>query len=279
MQTAHSDLAAVLSNDGYVYALGGNTNVVERLNTSGVNQPPVAVNDNVSGTEGQPRVIDVLANDSDPETDPLNIASVDVTGTLGAVVVNADDTITYTPAPGFTGVDSFTYKAGDGANESNIATVTITVNAINHAPVASDDAYLVDEDVVLNVVAVDGVLANDNDADGNPLTAVLVAGPVNGSVVVGADGSFAYTPATNFNGLDSFTYKANDGAADSNIATVTITVAPINDAPGAVDDAYSVDEDVTLNVAAATGVLANDSDVEGDPLTALLVTGPTNGWP
>ena len=93
----------------------------------------------------------------------------------------------------------------------------------NTAPVAANDAYAVNEDVTLNVAA-PGVLSNDSDADGNSLSAVIVSGPSHGALALSANGSFSYTPIANFNGSDSFTYKANDGTADSNVATVTITV-------------------------------------------------------
>src|SRR5205814_353545 len=88
--------------------------------------------------------------------------------------------------------------------------------------------------------------------------------------------SFSYTPAANYHGTDSFTYKANDGQADSGIATVNIAITAVNDAPVAVNDSYTTAEDTTLNVAAA-GVLANDSDVDGDSLSAVLVSQPTHG--
>ncbi|MDL1916138.1 tandem-95 repeat protein, partial [Anaerolineae bacterium CFX4] len=159
--------------------------------------------------------------------------------------------------------------------DSNVATVTITVNPVNDAPVAVNDAYATDEDTTLNVAA-PGVLTNDTDIDGDPLTAVLVVGPTNGTLTLNGDGGFVYTPNANFNGSDTFTYKANDGTADSNVATVTITVNPVNDAPVAVNDAYATDEDTALNVA-TPGVLTNDTDAEADPLTTVLVVGPTNG--
>ncbi len=95
----------------------------------------------------------------------------------------------------------------------------------NNAPVAVNDLYSVNEDQSLNVAA-PGVLANDSDVDDNPLTAVLVSGPSNGMLTLNSNGSFTYTPNTNFSGTDSFTYKANDGNLDSNVATVTITVNP-----------------------------------------------------
>src|SRR5207302_1287023 len=151
--------------------------------------------------------------------------------------------------------------------QSSVATVTITVQAVNDAPVAVNDAYSVNEDTVLSV-APPGVLANDTDVDGDRLTAILDRKTGHGGMSVNADGSFRYLGATNFNGTDSFTYKANDGAADSTPATVTLTVQAVNDAPVAVNDAYSINEDTVLSVG-APGVLANDTDVDGDRLTAI----------
>ena len=153
--------------------------------------------------------------------------------------------------------------------------LALTVDAPTGPPVAVDDAYATSEDTVLNVAAA-GVLGNDTDPDGNALTASLVSGPAHGSLTLNGNGSFSYTPAVDYNGPDSFTYRANDGASDSNVATVSITVNPVNDAPIAVNDAYSTNEDIPLAVA-APGVLANDADVDGDALTASLVTGPSHG--
>src|SRR6185437_4031464 len=119
-------------------------------------------------------------------------------------------------------------------------------------------------------------LANDTDADGNTLTAVKVTDPTHGVLTLNTNGSFTYTPAANYHGPDSFTYKANDGTADSNTVTVSITVNSVNDAPVAVADSYSTNEDTTLTVAAA-GVLSNDTDVDGDTLTAVKVTDPSHG--
>jgi VCBS repeat-containing protein len=125
--------------------------------------------------------------------------------------------------------------------------------------VATDDAYTIDEDTTLDVAA-PSVLANDTDPDGDPLTAILVDNPTNGTLTLNPDGSFTYTPNDDFNGTDSFTYFANDGTSNSNLAaTVTITVNPVPDPPVATDDAYTIDEDTTLDVA-APGVLANDTD-------------------
>ncbi|MBW3542692.1 MAG: tandem-95 repeat protein, partial [Planctomycetes bacterium] len=216
----------------------------------------------------------VLANDSDADGDSLS--AILVSGPAnGALVLNADGSFNYTPDPDFNGIDSFTYKANDGATDSNVATVTLTVTPVQDAPTAADDAYAVNEDATLNIAAA-GVLANDGDVDGDPLSAVLVSGPASGALVLNADGSFTYTPNADFNGIDSFSYKAHDGTAAGNAATVTITVNPVQDAPTALNDAYAVVQDQSLNVAAA-GVLANDGDADGDPLAAALVSGPANG--
>ncbi|MEM1513527.1 MAG: Ig-like domain-containing protein, partial [Candidatus Thermoplasmatota archaeon] len=133
----------------------------------------------------------------------------------------------------------------------------------NHAPVAVNDSYTTDEDVVLNIPA-PGVLANDYDADGDTLTAILVSNPSHGSVIFNSDGSFTYIPEANYHGEDSFTYKANDGIAYSNVATVYITINSINDAPVAVDDYATVNEDSSANM---IDVLSNDYDIDGDTLT------------
>src|SRR2546426_7965876 len=121
------------------------------------------------------------------------------------------------PAPNFNGTDSFTYKASDGQAQSGVATVTITVTPVNDAPVATkDDSYTTPEDIELTV-SPPGVLANDSDVDGDILSAVLVRGPSHGTLTLNGDGSLVYMPALNFNGTDSFTYKASDGQAQSGV--------------------------------------------------------------
>jgi uncharacterized delta-60 repeat protein len=145
----------------------------------------------------------------------------------------------------------------------------------NQPPLVANDAYSVNEDNTLSVAAL-GVLANDSDPGGNPVTALLVSGPSSGTMAFHADGSFIYTPAANFNGTVAFTYMTNDGQADSNVGTVIITVNPVNDAPVAVANMYTTTEGSALTLA-APGVLQNDTDVDGDSLSALLVAGPAHG--
>lgn len=148
----------------------------------------------------------------------------------GTLLLNSNGAFVYLPNLNFHGVDSFRYVANDGTLSSNIATVTITVNAVNHAPIAKNDSYVINENATLNIQG-NGVLANDTDADGNILRAILVTGVSNGVLTLNQHGNFTYTPNSNFHGVDSFTYKANDGIADSNISTVTIMVNQINSQP------------------------------------------------
>ena len=135
------------------------------------------------------------------------------------------------------------------------------MTAVNDAPVAVNDSYSTNEDTPLTVNA-PGVLGNDTDVDGDSLTAVLVTGPTHGTLTLNSNGSFTYTPTANYNGPDSFTYRVSDGSALSNIATVSLTVTAVNDAPVAVNNSYSTNEDTQLTVS-APGVRGNDTDVEG----------------
>ena len=145
----------------------------------------------------------------------------------------SDGSFTYTPAANYNGADSFTYTASDGTAVSNVATVTVTVTAVNDAPVAVDDSATTAEETRGQRRGADqrhGRRWRD-DADGQRWS----PSPAHGTVTLASDGSFTYTPAANYHGPDSFTYTASDGTAVSNVATVTITVTAVNDAPVAVE--------------------------------------------
>jgi VCBS repeat-containing protein len=142
-------------------------------------------------------------------------------------------------------------------------------------PIVADDFYTTPENTAL-VVPAPGVMSNDVDVAGNAFTATLVTDVSHGTLSFNADGSFTYTPSANFIGADSFQYQTYDGVADSEIATVTITVPHVNRAPVANPDSFGTTPDTTVNVA-APGVLANDTDYENDALTTTLVAGPANG--
>ena len=235
-----------------------------------INDPPIANDDFYSVKEDEILIVDppgVLENDSDPEENDLTAILIDDVG-HGNLIFNNNGSFTYTPDNNFYEIDFFTYKANDGELDSNIATVTIEVKPVNDAPIASDNSFIVLEDETLNVDT-PGVLENDTDSEGNGLTAILVENISQGNLVFNNDGSFSYTPNNNFTGTDSFTYKANDGALDSNIATVTIEVNAVNDPPIANDNTFTVSENDILNVD-PPGVLENDIDPDGDVLNAIL---------
>jgi VCBS repeat-containing protein len=155
---------------------------------------------------------------------------------------------------------------------NDFGTYKVSVTPVNDAPVAVDDSYITNEDTTLTVAAA-GVLGNDTDADGDPLSAILVSGPAHGTLAFNPDGAFSYTPLANYFGPDSFTYKLNDGQADSNVATVSLTVSPVNDAPVAVNDIAGVAKGRAITADAQHGVLVNDSDLDGDGLSVSAVNG------
>jgi VCBS repeat-containing protein len=147
----------------------------------------------------------------------------------GDLNLSADGSFTYLPEADYHGADSFTYTANDGTHDSAPATVALTINSVNDAPVAVDDAYFVAEDGTLSIPA-PGVLSNDTDVDGDSLTASLDVDAAHGSLLLNADGSFTYTPEADYNGPDGFTYTVSDGDL-SDTGAVAITVNPVNDAP------------------------------------------------
>jgi gliding motility-associated-like protein len=174
--------------------------------------------------------------------------------------------LTYSPDPNFFGVDSFTFKVNDGTSDSNIATVTITVNTVNDVPVALNQTVLYQ----LNTPSDFTLTAFD--ADGDPLTYTIVTQPANGTLSGTVPGILTYTPNGGFNGTDSFTFKVNDGTVDSNIATVTFNFDNmVNDPPVADDQCVFVFEDNNVNIT-LTG-----SDPDGDPLNFIIVTLPKHG--
>ena len=213
----------------------------------------------------------VLGNDSDPDGDILTATLVS-NPSNGKVKLNSDGSFSYTPNPGFAGPDSFTYSVSDGVSPS--PGVVVNLNVTNLAPVGKADNYTIPHTKVLNLSA-PGVLGNDSDLDGDPLTAKLLSSPSNGKVNFNTDGSFSYTPNLGFAGTDSFTYSVSDGVSPSPGVSVNLNVT--NLAPAGEPDNYSTSIDTALNVSAIAGILGNDSDLDGDPLTATLSTNPTSG--
>ncbi len=260
-------------DDGF----GGTDTATVTVTVNAVNDAPVAVADEATVGEDDETAtsIDVLTNDTDVEEDELSLVSINTAGTVGTAVINGDN-VDYDPNGQFealddgeTAVDTFTYIANDGTDDSASGTVTVTINGANDAPVANDDSGELDEDS--GTVTID-VLDNDTDVDLEDLTITAIVQPDNGTVTL-VDGELVYEPDENFAGEDTFTYKASDGTDLSEDATVTVTVNAVNDAPVAVADSDETDEDNAVDV----DVLDNDSDVDEDELTPMVVDQPTNG--
>ena len=281
-QPAHGSVAKSASNvtytpdpgfngvDTFTYAVsdgnGGTATATVRVTIAPVNDPPIAQDDSAATDEDTPVTIDVLANDSDPDDDLVAIESV--TQPPRGSVVKSASTLTYTPDPGFNGVDTFTYVVSDGNGRTATAMVTVTVAPVNDPPMAQDDSAATDENAPVTI----DVLANDSDPEGDSLLVLSVTQPPHGSVVKSTS-NVTYTPNLGFNGVDTFTYAASDGNGGTATATVTVAVATVNDPPIAQDDSAATDEDTPVTI----DVLANDSDPDGDLVAIASVTQPPHG--
>ena len=217
-----------------------------------INDAPVANDDSVSVNEDSNITIDVVANDTDIDSN-ITIKSID--SPANGVAEIQDGKVVYTPNANFNGTDSFSYTITDDEYDAQ-ATVNITVNPVNDAPTASDDNATINED---NNVTID-VLANDTDIDSN-LTIKSLNTPANGAAVID-NGKVIYTPNANFNGTDSFSYIVTDGEYDAE-ATVSITVNPVNDAPIINEiNIAPINED-----SAPVDITIDANDVDGDTLS------------
>ena len=252
-----SDTITYTISDGQ----GGFATSSVAVSVTPVNDPPVATNDTATTAEDQPVTIPVLANDTDREGGQLIVTSA--SSPDGTVKINPDGTITFTPNANFNGATSITYTIRDDAGATATATVAVTVTPVNDAPIANPSSATAVEDTAVVVP----VLANDSDPDGNPLTVVSATAP-HGTVTINADGTVTYLPDADFNGTDTITYTISDGNGGVATSTVAITVAPVNDAPVAANDAATTQEDTPVTLA----VLLNDSDVDGNPLTIIAAT-------
>ncbi len=233
----------------------------------GVNDPPVATADSASTAEDTAVTIAALANDSDADGDTLAITAV-TQGARGTVTFTTD-ALTYTPAANANGSDSFTYTLGDGQGGSATATVAVTITAVNDPPDAGADGAGTNEDTPVTIA----VLANDVDPDGEAPTLVGVTAASQGTVVANGNGTVTYLPAANTAGVDAFTYTVRDAAGLTDTATVAVSVAPVNDAPDAIDDSATTNEGSAVTIAA----LGNDTDIDGGPLAVTAVGAAAHG--
>lgn len=285
-----------------------NTNGTLTINVTAVNDAPIAVNDTANITEDailtvlQSATTGLLANDTDLDGPALSITGFTVSGVagtptigvpfiipnVGTIQIDASGGYQFTPNANYSGlVPVIVYMVSDGALTAT-ATLTITIDAVNDNPIGNNDNATLLEDVTLTVGAPNGLLANDTDVENNSLTITgfsingitgsqSIGAPVAitgvGILTINADGSYSFIPEPNYNGaVPLITYQISDGNGGTASAILTIIITPVHDAPIATNDAGSVNEDEILTRNAGTGLLANDTDIDGDPLT---VTGFT----
>ena len=215
----------------------------------------------------------VLANDSDPNGLALSANLAPGGGPAhGALLLNPDGSFTYTPTVGYSGTDVFSYIASNGLSAGAATSVVVTIAAVQ--PVTVPDIYSAAAGQPLRVAPLTGVLANDTDPNGLPLTATLAAGgaTAHGALTLNTDGSFVYVANSGFVGQDAFSYVASDAAAASDPTTVLINVLA-DGAPVTQPDNYSAVANQPLVVGAAAGVLSNDAVTGGGILTAAIAPG------
>jgi hypothetical protein len=261
----------------YTLAPGASIGTVSATVTC-VDDNPVAVDDAATITEDDPATaIPVLANDTDPDGGPMSITSVTQPANGVVVITGGGSGLTYLPNPNYCNSasgppDTFTYTLTPGGST---ATVSVTVTCVVDNPVAANDAATVVEDSAASPV---DVLGNDSNPDGSPISVGSVTQPANGVVVITGGGTgLTYQPNPNYCNTppgttpDTFTYTITPGGS---VGTVTVSVTCVDDAPVAVADSATVNEDSGAN---PIDVLANDTDVDAGPKSVQSVTQPANG--
>ena len=256
---------------------GGSGNVYVTVDPGSPNNAPIAHDDGsatsrLSVPSGMTASLMVLNNDSDPDGDPVTISAF-TQPTHGVVtrVAASPEHLTYTPAAGYLGADSVDYTISDGRGGTATATAYLQVVAeSNQPPVALNDSY-----TGLNYRgAVLAVRANDYDVNSDPTTIVSVTQPAHGAVVINSGATVTYTPTNGYVGADSFAYTISDGRGGTATASVSLNVTG-NLNPVALDDTVTGRLNKTVSL---DGLLANDSDPNGDSLSILSVAQPGHGW-
>ena len=226
----------------------------------GTNQRPVSLP--IAASLPEDSTLDLTLQGTDPDGNSLQFSVV--SGPTKGVLSGTAPNLTYTPAANYSGPDSFTFLVNDGILNSTPATVAIVVTGVNDAPVAFPESLTTAEDGPLPITLV------GTDGDGNPLAFTLLGGPANGTLG-GTAPNLTYQPAANFSGSDAFTFRVNDGTADSTPATMLINVTPVNDAPIAISKSVTTEQDSPLPITLA------GTDVDGNPLTYSVIGSPANG--
>lgn len=254
-----SDSFAFKSNDGY----SDSAEAVVSITVTPVNDLPVASAVAETTPEDSSKSIGFSASDVDGDALSYTVVSPPQHGSLGSV---SGSSVTYTPSLNYNGSDTFTYRASDGSGNSNTATVTLTVTPVNDAPVASNQSVTATEDTSNEITMA------ATDIEGSPLTFTIITPPTLGSLSVVAGNKVTYTPSEGFHGTDSFSFRANDGSLDSNVATVNITVASVNDPPTVGPDQHF---DLAYRQPVAITLVGADADEDG--LSFPIVSSPAHG--
>jgi len=229
------------------------------ITVAALNHGPTA--DPQSVKTDQDTSITITLSGSDPDFDSLNffVSALPAHGWLSSFGSN----VFYTPSAGYHGPDSFTFFVSDGRTNSGTVTVSIDVLFVNHAPAAFDGSFSLNEDSsrIFSLSA--------SDQDGDRLTYTI--DPPKHGALAGAAPNLTYTPEANFSGTDSFTYVASDGTASSRRATVTLSVAAVNDAPTAIADTVTTAEDSSI------AITLRGSDIDSSSLSFSIISFPLDG--
>jgi hypothetical protein len=250
--------------DSFTYTVsdgkGGTDTATVNVMVKAVNDAPTVNDERVTTQEDKSVSITLVGNDPDGDSLSYRVIKGPSHGSLKGTAPK----LRYSPKVNFNGSDSFTFKVSDKTAESATATVSITVEAVNDAPMAYDDNVTTQEDRSLSITLAGG------DADGDLLTYSVVKGPSNGRLR-GTAPNLRYSPKANFNGSDSFTFKASDKKTDSAAATVSITVKAVNDAPTANNERVTAQEDEQVSIR------LSGNDPDGDSLSYSVVKEPSHG--
>ena len=242
--------------DGVLYSLPATVS----LSITAVNDPPVATAKTVTVTEDTPIGVTLAGTDTEGSSLSFTVLTQPTKGTLSGSAPN----LTYTPALNATGADSFTFRASDGAANSAAATVSLNINAVNDLPVAIASSVSTTVNTALPVTL------SGSDAEGSALTYTIVTPPAHGTLG-GTAPNLTYNPTAGYTGADSFTFRVNDGTANSAVAAVSITVSAGNTVPVATPKSVTTSEDTNVAVA------LSGTDADGNPLTYAVLTNPTKG--
>jgi len=275
-QISYTPNAGFTGADSFTYTIndgnGHNATATVSVTVVSTNQAPTAVNDTAATAAATNIVVNVLSNDTDPDSDALTLASVS-TAQNGTAVISGNS-ISYTPNASFSGTDTFTYTISDGNGHTATATVAITVAppAVNHAPDAVEDAPSTNHTVAITI----DVLANDTDPDGDTLTVTSITPPSFGTATLNTNGTVLFDPQGNVGSI-SFSYTISDGRGGTDTTVVTVASSDPSDGNNSFPTILNDNVTTPINTAILIDVFANDTDADGDTLILDQVDSGSHG--